>query len=102
MASSLWPRNSQSLNWPRLAPRHAGVEVDLKTLGKFVGLSTAVGCASIREVAAEAELGSGFVQRDLGEEELVLRVGIGVEADDDLGPRDRVTYTVVKGVAQFL
>lgn len=102
MASSLWPRNSQSLNWPRLAPRHAGVEVDLKALGKFVGLSTAVGCASIREVASEAELGSGFVQRDLGEEELMLRVGIGVEADDDLGPRDRVTYTVMKGVAQFL
>jgi hypothetical protein len=41
--------------------RHSGVEVELKTLEKFVELSTAVGFASVREVAAQAELCSSFV-----------------------------------------
>ena len=58
--------------------------------------------ASIGEVAAETELYRGFVQSGLGKEELMLRVGISVEANDDLGPSDRVTYAVVKGVAEFL
>jgi hypothetical protein len=65
-------------------------------------LSNVVGYASVREVAAEAERCSGFVQCGLGKEELMLRVGVGVEADDDLRPHDRVTYAVVKGVAEFL
>jgi hypothetical protein len=56
-------------------------------------------CANISEVAAETELHRDFVQFGLGEEELMLRVGIGIETDDDLGPSDRVTYAVVKGVA---
>jgi hypothetical protein len=64
--------------------------------------SNSLGYASIREVAAETELYSGFVQCGLCKEELMLRIGISVETDDDLGPRDRVTYAVVKGVAEFL
>ncbi len=64
--------------------------------------STSISFPSIREGAAETKLHSGFVQCGLGKEELMLRIGISVETDDDLGPCDRVTYTVVKGVAEFL
>ena len=68
----------------------------------LVELSAAAGWKRVGEVAAEAQFCSGFVQCDLGKEELMFRVGLGVEADYDLRPRDRVAYAVVKRVAEFL
>ncbi len=67
-----------------------------------ISVKSAFGWRSGWEVNAEAMDFGGIVQSSLGKEELMFGVGIGVEADDDLGPRDRVTYAVVKGVAEFL
>src|ERR1700729_3504292 len=55
---------------------------------------------SAPKVEAQTKLFGSIIQCSLREEELVLRIGARVEADDDFRLRDRVVNPVVERVAE--
>jgi hypothetical protein len=57
---------------------------------------------TLGKISAESQLRSGDIQRGLRSEEALLRVGLRIEADDDLGVFHGIVNAVVEGIAERL
>ena len=61
-----------------------------------------LGCVRRREVTIQANLQRSFIQSVLCAKELMMRVGVRKEADDDFAVFDGASLAIVKGIAQGL